>query len=105
MNKIFWPLIILFILIHTLDMELTVQYVGNNWQYETFLPMSLCIKFLGIYNAIWVSRIMVYSYMFSCYIFKNCRFITPILLFITILYYVSMVGWLFTLNILAWPAA
>jgi hypothetical protein len=103
MNKLFWPLVFLLILIHTLDMELTREYVGNNWQNETFLPMSLCIKYFNIYNALWISRVIVYISLFLCYCFKENKFVISVFLFVTILYYTSMVNWFFSLNILTWP--
>ena len=106
MNKFvfwLWLWLVLLIVIHTLDMELTNIYIGNNWQHETFLPMSICIKYFGIYPSLWISRIIVYSFVFMLLLFQNNSIWRKILITITILYWASMVGWLYTLDIVKIP--
>lgn len=93
----------LLVIIHTLDMQLTRDFIGNNWEQETFLPMRLCIKYIGIYNAEWVSRIIVYTLMFF-WCFNHDKKAWRYLLYIgTTLYYTAMINWLFTLELISWP--
>lgn len=98
----FW--VIMMVAIHTIDMELTRHYIGNDWTRETFVPMQLCIKHLGIYPAVWVSRLLIYCFIFwalqtgvnsskSRTAFATC----------TTLYWAAMVPWLFSLHFLTMP--
>jgi len=95
--------VLLLIIIHTLDMLLTREYVGNDWTRETFLPMSLCIKYIGIYNSLWVSRIIIYSLLFKYMLNWKSRAWYSFLVAGTALYWTAMAPWLFSLGILHWP--
>lgn len=90
----------LLIFIHTLDMELTIIYVGNEWQNETFPLMRYCIKNFGIYNAVWISRTIMYLSFYFYWIKRNNEYIQTFMVFGMILYWVSMLSWLFTLGII-----
>ena len=94
----------LLVFIHTLDMELTAYYIGDRWYNETFLPMSICIHWLGIAQACWISRLCVYSYVFFTLLYQSRAWCRYLLLTITLLYIAAMTQWLFSLNILQWPA-
>lgn len=90
---------ILLILIHTIDMELTRIYVGNCWESETFIPMSYCIQILGIHGAIWVSRCIMYPIFYFYWIHRGNKYLDTLLVLGTLLYYASMIQWLFALKI------
>ena len=94
----------LMIVIHTMDMELTRYYVGENWEFETFYPMSMTIKAIGIYKALWVSRIIMYLYFFYFLMNKNKKWVQYAMITTTILYWTAMAPWLFTLGVLEMPA-
>lgn len=102
-NTSFWILLLLLILIHTVDMELTTYYIGNQWEHETFPLMRYSIKFLGIYNAIWLSRICTYVFFFVCYLKKENSTWLFAMFLITVLYYVAMADWLINLDLVKWP--
>src|SRR3990167_11334747 len=88
------------ILIHTLDMGLTTNYVGNNYQNETFWPMQMCIKYLGIYNACWISRVCTYFFILISLFADNIKIWRSLVVTVTILYWTAMVPWLFSLGYL-----
>lgn len=90
------------ILIHTIDMELTTHYIGNNWQKETFPLMRYCICHFGIHASCWISRIFMYFcfYVFLCN--SDSKNLQRLLVLTTTIYWTSMVSWLFSLGILAW---
>lgn len=94
---------ILLISIHALDMELTRHYIGDRWELETFLPMSLTIKELGIHKAVWASRIIMYILFFIFLETNRKPSIQNAMIVGTLLYWTSMIPWLFTLHILAMP--
>lgn len=100
---IFWVFLIALFVIHSLDMELTTYYIGNQWNNETFPLMRLCIREFGIYNSVWLSRIATYIFFFICFKYKHYDNILFLMFLITILYYVSMVPWLFLLKLATWP--
>lgn len=83
-------------------MELTAHYV-TNWTEETFLPMQLAIKYFGVYNACWISRLIVYPFIFFMLLSKDKSWSLKLLFVITTLYWCSMAMWLFFLKILTWP--
>ena len=92
----------LLVLIHTTDMVLTQHYIGDDWQRETFLPMKMSIKWFGIYNAVWISRICIYSLIFTYFMnWKKWRW-HYFLICSTTLYWASMVTWLWSLGYLGW---
>jgi len=93
----------LLVIIHTLDMQLTQDFIGNNWEQETFLPMRLCIKHIGIYNAEWVSRVIIYATLFIWCFNRNKKSWRYLLYISTTLYYAAMINWLFTLKLVSWP--
>lgn len=95
--------VLLLLFIHTLDMWLTRYYIGNDWGRESFLPMSYCIKWFGIYNAIWISRICIYGSLFLYFLNWRKRRWKYFLITGTILYWVSMLSWLRTLGYTNWP--
>ena len=95
--------VFLLLFIHTLDMWLTRYYIGNDWNRESFLPMSYCIKWFGIYNSIWISRICIYGSLFLYFLNWRKRRWKYFLVVGTILYWAAMVGWLRTLGYTDWP--
>lgn len=98
-----WILILLLIIIHTVDMVLTRYYIGDNYKEESFFPMSSCINAIGIYNSIWLSRIIMYSYFFFALINQENKKWFYFLILVTILYYTSMIEWTFQLGIIKFP--
>lgn len=102
-NLVFWMLIFFLAIIHAIDMELTNYYVGNNWESESFPIMQLSIRLFGIKISLWLSRLIVYSYFFTCFNFRNNDNCIVQLLLITVLYYTSMIGWLFSLGLFEYP--
>ena len=94
--------VFLLVLIHALDMELTRIYVGDNWQNEIFLPMSLCIKYFGIHISLWISRIIIYPTLFLYFMNWQKRSWHYFLITGTLLYWTSMLSWLDTLGIVEW---
>jgi len=95
--------VFLLVVIHALDMQLTRQYIGNDWQRETFLPMSLCIKYFGIYISLWISRLIVYPLLFLYFLNWQKRYWHYFLITSTLLYWTAMLSWLWTLGIVEWP--
>ena len=95
--------VFMLLLIHTADMVLTLRVVGNNWDNETFLPMSYCIKWFGIYNALWISRIGIYSMLFLYLCNWRKWKWYAFLISGTTLYWTAMVHWLWTLGYTDWP--
>ena len=100
---LYWLCLIGLITIHTIDMELTTFEIGNQWQSESFPPMSICIKHFGIYNAVWISRIVMYSYFIISYKYRNRNYFLFIMVLFCFIYYAAMFDWLFYLNIINWP--
>ena len=100
---LFWFFLFTLILIHAIDMELTTHYIGDQWEKETFPLMKMSICYLGVYNSIWISRAIMYTFFYICYLYRtNDRLI--FLMFLTnVLYYLAMIDWLFNLNIIEWP--
>jgi len=94
-----WICFIALIIIHTLDMELTRVFIGNDWQNETFPPMSYCIKQFGISNAIWISRSIIYPFFLLILFNHESSKLQKILIVVTILYWVSMIQWLDTFSL------
>jgi hypothetical protein len=92
----------LMVLIHTLDMMLTMHYIGSNWQRETFPLMRLCISQFGIHPSLWISRVFMYCcfYLFLCK--SDNKYLQRLLVISTILYWTAMLPWLFSLNYLTW---
>jgi len=95
--------VFLLVVIHALDMQLTRQYIGNDWQRETFLPMSLCIKYFGIYMSLWISRLCIYPLLFLYFLNWKRRYWHYFLITSTLLYWTAMLPWLSTLGIVEWP--
>jgi hypothetical protein len=89
--------------IHTTDMILTREIIGDSWSREAFLPMSYCIKWFGIYNALWISRISMYGtlFLYMCNWRKWKWFY--FLITGTLLYWTSMIHWLWSLGYVKWP--
>jgi hypothetical protein len=98
-----WLLIILLILIHSIDMELTAYYIGNNAADETFPLMSLAIEKVSIYPAIWLSRSIMYTYFWFALMNQEKKGWFYFLLLATILYWVAMADWIFQLGLAKWP--
>ena len=95
--------VFLLLLIHTADMWLTRYYIGNSWEREIFLPMRYCIKWFGIYNALWISRISIYSILFLYFLnWKKWKW-HYFLITGTILYWAAMLPWLDTLGFFSFP--
>ena len=92
----------LLIVIHTLDMQLTQDFVGNNWERETFPLMSYCIKWFGIFTSLWISRFTMYSLMFLYILNRNSRYWNAFLIVGTLLYWDAMTQWLWRFDILQW---
>ncbi len=100
---VMWISLFALIFIHTADMELTKFYIGNQWQNESFPPMSYSIKHFGINLSVWGSRIIMYTYFMLTLLNQHKRGWFYFLILITILYWVSMIGWVFTLGLCSWP--
>jgi len=100
---LFWFFLIALIIIHTVDMELTTYYIGEQWENETFPLMRYCIKQFSISNAVWISKICSYLFFFFCYKYRESRDTVYIMFLITVLYYTSMIDWLFNLDLVNWP--
>ena len=95
--------VFLLLFIHTLDMWLTRYEIGNEWEREIFLPMRYCIKWLGIYGGLWVSRICIYGMLFAYFLnWKKWKW-HYFLITGTLLYSASMLPWLRTLGYTNWP--
>jgi hypothetical protein len=103
MGKIIWICLTLLIFIHTADMELTRYYIGNEPKNESFPPMSWAISKFGVDTSIWISRAIMYPYMFIAMLNYNKRLWKYSLVLVTILYWVAMIPWWFQLGILSWP--
>ena len=88
--------------IHTIDMLLTMHYIGDNWQRETFPLMRYCIGHFGIHPSLWISRVFMYS-AFYWYLCKaDNKYVQRLLVITTILYWTAMLPWLFSLGYLQW---
>lgn len=96
-----WIWLILLVIIHTVDMSLTDQYVGNRWSHETFFLMAYTIKWCGIDNALWISRIITYAFIY-CVLQYPVK-LYNLLVVVTILYWTAMMPWVFFLGIVHWP--
>ncbi len=93
-SLLLWICFALLIAIHTIDMELTRVFIGDQWELETFPPMKYCIKQFGIYNSLWISRIIMYS-LFLFYLLNNKNLkLQKVMIISTILYWTAMIGWL-----------
>lgn len=95
-NFFLWISFALLIVIHTLDMEFTRVYIGNEWEREVFYPMQTCIKHFGIYPAIWISRIIMYSLFLFYWLYHENKTLQKIMVLSTILYWAAMIQWLDT---------
>ena len=100
---IFWTCSILLCLIHIIDMELTRHYIGNDWNLEVFPPMCWAIHKFGIEWAVWISRGIVYGYLYFLYKNRTSENWIAGLVLLTTVYWTSMVGWLFDLELVEWP--
>jgi hypothetical protein len=100
---LFWLFLLALIGIHSVDMELTRYYIGDQWENETFPLMRICIKEFGIYNSIWISRVCTYLFFYICYVHRQNDKVIFAMFLITVLYYMGMVPWLFTLGLVDWP--
>jgi hypothetical protein len=100
---IYWFFLLALIIIHTIDMELTTFEIGNQWEYESFLPMRLCIKYFGISQAVWISRVVMYAYFALSYKYRYNNYFLFIMFLFCCLYWTSMINWIFTLGIAEWP--
>jgi hypothetical protein len=101
-HLIVWFWIIMLIVIHTIDMELTGHYIGNDWQKEGFPIMSFSIKTFGISSSLWFSRVFMYLFMYYCALNVESRAVRLFLILITLLYWTAMFNWLFVLGFLHW---
>jgi hypothetical protein len=102
-KKVSLLFVFLLLLIHTTDMWLTRYFIGNEWERESFLPMSYCIKWFGIYNAIWISRIGIYVMLFAYFLNWEKRGWHYFLIVGTLLYWATMIPWIRTLGYTNWP--
>lgn len=94
-NKIiFFICFIVLIIIHTVDLELTTNYIGNNYEQESFVLMAWAIKNFGIYNAVWLSRLIMYPLFFTFLCYQDNKKIQHVVMLLSFLYVTSMWGWL-----------
>jgi hypothetical protein len=96
----FWTSLWALIIIHAIDMQLTQHFIGDNYENEVFKPMSLAIQYIGIYPALWLSRITMYLFFFLVITNRGkdwCRYLTFLM---ATLYWSAMTNWLYTLRIL-----
>lgn len=98
-----WACVVLMIVIHTIDMELTRYYVGNHSENESFPPMRFCIKNFGIDSAEWISRIIMYTYFWFALMNQEKKSWFYFLVLATALYWTAMIGWMFGLHLVGWP--
>lgn len=98
-----WVCVFLLILIHTIDMELTGYYIGNNFERESFPIMRFTIQVFGIDTALWFSRAIMYVYFFVALINRDKPKWYYFLILVTVLYWVAMIDWLFHLQLANWP--
>ena len=94
---------VLLLIIHTIDMILTLRVIGDDWTREAFPPMSYCIKYFGIYASIWISRLCIYGGLFFCFVNRERWKWFYFLILSTTLYWAAMVDWLWSLNYISWP--
>jgi hypothetical protein len=99
----FWFCMFALLIIHTIDMELTSRYVEDNWQVESFPIMRALIRDMGINVAIWIAKLSMFSYFFLSYYMRLSKVWLIQLALFAVLYYTSMVNWLFVLGIFKWP--
>lgn len=100
---LYWLFLLGLITIHTIDMELTTFQIGNQWESESFLPMRLCIKYFGIFHAVWISRFVMYSYFIISFKYKDNDYFLFTMFLFCFLYWAAMFDWLFNLSIIEWP--
>jgi len=93
----YWFFLISLIAIHTIDMELTTHEIGDQWERENFYLMQLCIKYFGIFHAVWISRIVMYLYFAVSYRYKSNDYFIFTMFLLALLYWAAMIDWLFTL--------
>ncbi len=101
--KGFWVCIVLLVAIHTFDMVVTDRCIGDDWEREMFFPMRLAIHYIGIYNALWVSRLLTYLYLLFCIHNREQRLVRSVLYTVTVLYWTSMLSWPYFFGWFNWP--
>jgi|SRR5581483_7716639 len=94
--------LVLLIIIHSADMLLTQYFIGNNWELESFPIMSLTIKYFGGDVALWISRVIMYSYFYLIILYKDNTYFSYFNILMTSLYWTAMIQWLFFLGLLKW---
>ena len=95
--------VVMLLVIHTTDMILTREVIGHDWQGEAFLPMRYCMQRFGLYNALDISRISMYTMLFIYLCnWKSWKWFS-FLIAGTCLYWASMVHWLWVLGYVDWP--
>jgi len=99
----FWLWVMLLIIIHSIDMVLTREYIHDNWQKEIFLPMSMLIKYCGIYLALDVSRIFFYSFILVCIYCQKSKHTLYLLGVVNAWYWTAMFFWLVDLGFVKMP--
>lgn len=100
---LFWIFLFAIIIIHSIDMELTRYYIGDQWETETFPLMRHCIKEIGIHNALWVSRVCTCIFLFMCFLRRKEENVVFLMFLVTVIYYIGMIPWLFKLGLMDWP--
>ena len=93
----------LLLAINSVDMFLTHNYIGNNWQLESTPTTQYVIRHYGIDMALAMNRITIYGFILLFLQYKHVPFWRHFLLLGTFLYYVVMFQWLFFLRILELP--
>jgi hypothetical protein len=83
-------------------MHLTRQFIGNDWQRESFLPMSWMIKNYGIEEAVFICRIVTMALVMLVLTFKKYEFVRDLTIVSNLMYWLIMTNWLFTLGYLKW---
>lgn len=98
-----WLSVAFLVAIHGVDMELTMVYIGDNYDMEIFPPMRWAIKYYGISGALMFSRFLTYGYLYLALLHAPDRRWSLFTLVVCLLYYTAMINWLFRLGLCEWP--
>ncbi len=103
LKNIFWFAFVAFLFIVTLDLQLTQNYIGNNWEMEGNPLMALAIKKFGIRYAVWYARTVASVFVFFLLAFQDSKHFQYAFISFVIFYYITMTDWLFYLNFMEMP--
>ena len=101
-NFMFHLCVFLFLLIQGVDMILTKTFIGDDWTREACVPMSWLIQHHGIDTAVLTCRALTFFFVVSSLCLKRHAIIRNSVIVFTVIYYLVMVNWLFTLGYVSW---